>query len=49
MTDGTKWRQTEYYYEYFYAYMPQATITNDESMLIDGMSRAVGVRQVFAR
>ena len=46
MTDGSKWKQAEYHYEYRYAYRPDATVTNDGLMLVDGMSRAVRVRRV---
>ena len=27
MTDGSKWKQAEYHYEYHYAYRPEATVT----------------------
>lgn len=47
MTDGSKWKQAEYLYEYHYAYRPEASVTNDGLMLVDGMSRAVQVRRVF--
>jgi hypothetical protein len=47
MTDGSKWKQAEYHYEYHYAYRPEATVTNDGLMLVDGMSRAVRVRRVY--
>jgi hypothetical protein len=49
MTDGSKWKQAEYHYEYHYAYRPEATVTNDGLMLVDGMSRAVRVRRVYGR
>lgn len=45
MTDGSIWKQAEYYYEYHYAYRPSATISGDK-MMVDGMSRAVRVRRV---
>lgn len=45
MTDGSIWRQDEYYYEYHYAYRPTATITNRQ-MQVQGMSRAVRVRRL---
>lgn len=45
MMDGSIWRQAEYLYEYFYAYMPQATI-RDDIMHVDGMSNAVRVRRL---
>jgi hypothetical protein len=49
MTDGSKWKQAEYHYEYHYAYRPEATVTSDGLMLVDGMSRAVRVRRVYGR
>ena len=49
MTDGSKWKQAEYYYEYHYAYRPEAAVTRDGLMLVDGMSRAVRVRRVYGR
>jgi hypothetical protein len=49
MTDGSKWKQFEYHYEYHYAYRPEATVTNDGLMLVDGMGRAVRVRRVYGR
>jgi hypothetical protein len=49
MTDGSKWKQAEYFYEYYYAYCPQATVANAGLMLVDGMSRAVTVRRVYGR
>jgi hypothetical protein len=46
LSDGTKWKQDEYFYEYQYAYRPTARITSGE-MQVEGMSRAVRVRQVW--
>lgn len=45
MTDGSIWKQGEYYYEYRYAYRPQARVV-DGKMMVDGMSRAVRVRRL---
>lgn len=45
MTDGSIWKQAEYFYEYHYAYRPSATISSG-MMKVDGMSRAVPVRRV---
>lgn len=45
LTDGSVWKQEEYRYEYRYAYRPRVTITSGK-MLVDGMSRAVGVRRI---
>jgi hypothetical protein len=45
LTDGTVWRQDEYYYEYRYAYRPKVHIANGK-MHVDGMNRAVRVTQL---
>lgn len=45
LTDGSRWAQAEYYYEYRYAYRPEVTLTGD-LMLVDGMQRAVRVRRL---
>lgn len=45
LTDGSVWRQAEYFYEYRYSYRPRATIANG-AMLVEGMSRAVRVERV---
>lgn len=45
LTDGSKWKQAEYYYEYRYAYRPEAAIVGGE-MFVAGMNRAVRVRRV---
>lgn len=47
LSDGTMWQQDEYHYEYHYAYQPRAEITGGK-MLVEGMHRAVRVRQVYA-
>ncbi|SJN37836.1 hypothetical protein FM117_09970 [Micrococcus luteus Mu201] len=45
MTDGSIWKQSEYHYEYHYAYRPQAQVIGDK-MMVEGMSRAVQVRRL---
>jgi hypothetical protein len=45
LTDGSTWKQVEYYYEYRYAYRPEVAVV-DGAMLMSGMSRAVRVRRV---
>ena len=45
LTDGSKWQQVEYLYEYRYAYRPEAMV-GDGRMMVAGMSRAVKVRRV---
>ncbi|OBC03361.1 hypothetical protein A5784_14075 [Mycobacterium sp. 852013-50091_SCH5140682] len=45
LTDGSIWRQSQYHYEYRYAYRPKVTIQNGK-MLVDGMSRAIPVQRL---
>ena len=45
LTDGSVWRQDEYYYRYRNSYRPRVEILNNR-MLVEGMSRAVRVRRV---
>ena len=45
LTDGSVWRQDEYYYEYRYAYRPTVWISGN-TMLVDGMRKAVRVRRL---
>jgi hypothetical protein len=45
LTDGSVWRQDEYYYEYRYAYRPKVDIFNGK-MQVNGMNRAVRVRRL---
>ena len=45
LTDGSVWRQEEFYYEYLYAYRPQVTLVGN-LMHVDGMNRAVRVRRL---
>ena len=45
LTDGSVWRQHEYYYEYQYAYRPKVDIANGK-MHVNGMNRAVRVRRL---
>jgi hypothetical protein len=47
LTDGSRWKQAEYYYEYYYAYRPEVRIVNHR-MMVAGMSRDVRVRRVFS-
>lgn len=46
MTDGSVWKQAEYYYEYRYAYRPEAVIMSGDKLMVDGMNRAVRVRRM---
>lgn len=46
LTDGSRWKQTEYHYEYRYAYRPEVVIERDR-MMVAGMRRAVRVTRVF--
>lgn len=45
LSDGSVWRQEEYYYEYRYAYRPPVVIRNN-MMFVEGMARAVRVRRI---
>ncbi|MDQ0537515.1 hypothetical protein QF011_000045 [Curtobacterium flaccumfaciens] len=45
LSDGSRWKQQEYYYEYRYGYMPWASI-DDGKMLVDGMKRSVRVSRM---
>lgn len=44
-TDGSRWEQAEYHYEYRYAYRPQAFLI-DDTVLVEEMSKAVRVRRM---
>jgi hypothetical protein len=44
-TDGSRWQQVEYHYEYRYAYRPDAFLV-DDTILVEDMSKAVKVRRI---
>ena len=44
-TDGSRWEQAEYHYEYRYAYRPQAFLV-DDTVFVEEMSKAVRVRRM---
>jgi len=49
LMNGQIWVQTEYYYEYHYAYMPDVLIYQSRGgwkMKVEGIDRAVGVEQL---
>jgi plasmid maintenance system killer protein len=49
LMNGQIWQQTEYYYEYMYAYMPSVIIFNSHGMpkmKVEGIDKAVGVEQL---
>jgi hypothetical protein len=49
LTNGQIWQQTEYHYEYYYAYMPNVLIYRSGGgykMKVDGTDEAVVVRQL---
>jgi len=49
LMNGQIWEQTEYHYEYLYAFMPKVLIYSSDGtykMMVVGASRAVGVRQL---
>jgi hypothetical protein len=45
LTDGSIWKQSEYYYQYRYAYRPEVQIQNGK-MLVAGMRRSVRVQRL---
>lgn len=45
LTDGSVWRQDEYYYEYHYAYRPEVTVSSGR-MFVTGMSKSIRVRRL---
>jgi hypothetical protein len=45
LTDGSAWRQVEYYYQYRFSYRPRVEISQGK-MHVEGMNRAVCVRRV---
>ena len=49
LTNGPIWLQTEYYYQYHYAFMPKVLIFksgNEYKMRVDGVNRPVGVTRL---
>ena len=49
LMNGQIWIQTEYYYEYHYAYMPDVLIYQSRGqwkMRVEGVDKAVGVKQL---
>jgi len=44
-TDGSRWQQAEYHYEYRYAYRPNAFLV-DDMLLVKDMSKAIKVRRI---
>jgi hypothetical protein len=48
LENGQVWQQSEYWYHYHYAYMPDVTITNDGGykMSVAGVPKAVRVEQL---
>ncbi|MHA6344799.1 hypothetical protein [Roseivivax sp. CAU 1761] len=46
MTDGSIYRQTEYYYHYRYEWRPKATVINDREILLAGISKVVRVERL---
>lgn len=45
LTNGSKWRQAEYHYEYRYAYRP-SVIMFDGRMLVNGTSKPIRVSRI---
>ena len=49
LMDGHIWQQSEYYYEYHYAFMPKVLIfkTGDGyKMKVDGVEKPIGVKRL---
>jgi hypothetical protein len=46
LTNGSKWQQAEYFYQYRYAYRPEVSVVNGK-MLVAGMRKAVRVRRIY--
>jgi hypothetical protein len=48
LENGQVWQQSEYWYHYHYAYMPDVTITNDGGykMSVAGVPKAVRVERL---
>ena len=49
LSNGQIWQQTEYHYEYHYAYMPKALIHSSgdgHKMRVDGTSKPIGVQRL---
>jgi hypothetical protein len=46
MTDGSIYRQTEYYYCYRYEYRPKVTLINDREIVLPGISKVVRVERL---
>lgn len=49
LTNGETWKQSEYYYQYTYAFMPNVTITNSPTgykMKVDGIGKEVCVEKL---
>lgn len=45
LTNGSIWRQDEYYYRYQYKYRPEVVVDGNK-MHVDGMTKAVRVRRI---
>ncbi|MBX9616605.1 MAG: hypothetical protein K2X25_13490 [Caulobacteraceae bacterium] len=45
LTNGSIWRQTQYFYQYLYRYRPKV-IVDGNMMYVDGMRRAVRVQRI---
>jgi hypothetical protein len=49
LMNGQVWKQTEYHYEYHYAYMPKVLVYpsgGGHKMKVDGSSKAIGVQRL---
>ncbi|MBC7146030.1 MAG: hypothetical protein H5U24_11570 [Thioclava marina] len=46
MTDGSIYRQCEYFYHYRYQYRPKATLIDERQIVLPGIDRAVRVNRL---
>ena len=49
LINGQIWQQTEYYYHYLYAFMPQVVVYRSDSgfkMKVEGIEKSIGVSQI---
>ena len=46
MTDGSVYRQTQYYYRYRYQYRPKVTLINDREIVLPRIDKVVRVERL---
>lgn len=47
LEDGTKYRQTEYYYWYRYEFRPRVTVVNDREIILNGIDKSIRVKRIY--